>query len=102
MDLRNILVQRASRIHFSLLDHVSASSGVSDFDITSSVIGGTFESNISLVDPTIQFSRTEKRLVEQGVSFTIDPVKICFYIHFRLLLHLLIIKGGGYGFDNNI
>ena len=52
------------------MDHVSAGSGVSDFDTTSSVIGGTFESNISLVDPAIQFSRTEKRLVEWGVSFT--------------------------------
>ena len=67
--------RRASRIRFSLLDHVSASLGVSDFDTTSSVTGGTFKSNISLVDPTIQFSRTEKRLVEWGVSFTISPVK---------------------------
>ena len=50
-------------------------SGVSDVDTTSSVIGGTFESNISLVDPTVQFSRTEKRLVERGVSFTANPVK---------------------------
>ena len=48
---------------------------VSDFDTTSSVVSGTFKSNISLVDPTIQFSRTEKRLVERGVSFTADPVK---------------------------
>ena len=52
-----------------------ASLGVLDFDTTSSVIGGTFKSNISLVDPTIQFSRTEKRLVERGVSFTANPVK---------------------------
>ena len=55
--------------------HVSASLGVSDFDTTFSVVGGTFESNISLVDPTVQFSRTEKRLVKWGVSFTADPVK---------------------------
>ena len=75
MDLRNILFQRALRIHFSLSDHVSAGSGVSDFDTTSSVVDGTLKSNISLVDPTIQFSRTEKRLVERGVSFTTDPVK---------------------------
>ena len=75
MDLQNILFQRASRICFSLSDRVSASSGVSDFDTTSSVIGGTFESNISLVDPAVQFSRTEKQLVEWGVSFTTDPVK---------------------------
>ena len=38
-------------------------------------VGGTFKSNISLVDPTIQFSRTEKQLVEWGVSFTANPVK---------------------------
>ena len=82
MDLQNILFQRASRIHFSLSDHVSASSGASDFDTTSSVDGGKFESNISLVDPTLQFSRTEKQLVERGVSFTADPVK-------NLSLHLL-------------
>ena len=75
MDLQNILFQRASRIHFSLSDCVSAGSGVSDFNTTSSVAGGTFESNISLVDPTVQFSRTEKQLVERGVSFTADPVK---------------------------
>ena len=54
------LVSKASRIHFSLSDHVSASLGALDFDTTSSVDGGTFESNISLVDPTVQFSRTEK------------------------------------------
>jgi len=47
-------------------------SGVWVFDTTSSVAGGTIESNISLVDPTIQFSRTKKRLVEWGASFTID------------------------------
>ena len=75
MDLRNILCQRASRIRFSLSDRVSASSGASYFDTTSSVDGGTFESNISLVDPTVQFSRTGKQLVEWGVSFTADPVK---------------------------
>ena len=51
---------------------VSAGLGVSDFDPTSSVIGGMFESNIYLVDPTVQLSRTEKQLVEQGVSFTAD------------------------------
>ena len=102
MDLQNILFRKASRICFSLSDCVLASSGVSYFDTTSSVVGGTFESNISLVDPTIQFSRTEKRLVEWGVSFTADPVKICLYIHFCLLLLLLIIKDGGYGFGNNI
>ena len=67
VDLQNILFQRASRIHFSLLDHVPAGLGISDFDTTSSVNGGTFKSNISLVDPTIQFSRTEKQLVEWGV-----------------------------------
>ena len=66
------LVSKASRIHFSLSDCVSAGLGVSDFDTTSSVTGGTSESNISLVDPTIQSSRTEKQLVEQGVSFTAD------------------------------
>ena len=81
------------------MDHVSAGSGVSDFDTTSSVAGGAFKSNISLVDPTVQFSRTEKRLVEWGVF---HQSKICFYIHFRLLLLLLIIKGSGYGFGNNI
>ena len=106
MDLQNILFQRASRICFSLLDHVSAGSGVLDFDTTSSVAGGTFVSNISLVDPTIQFSRTEKRLVEQGVSFTTTQSKIHFYIHFHLLLLLPIIKGSGYGlklgFGDNI
>ena len=75
VDLRNILFQRALGICFSLSDCVSAGSGVSDFDTTSSVIGGTFKSNISLVDPTVQFSRTEKQLVELGVSFTTDPVK---------------------------
>ena len=75
MDLRNILFQRALRIRFSLSDCVSAGSGVSDVDTTSSVVGGTFKSNISLVGPTVQFSRTEKRLVERGVSFTADPVK---------------------------
>ena len=83
MDLRNILFRRASRICFSLSDRVLASSGASDFDTTSSVDGGTFESNISLVDPTVQFSRIEKRLVEWGVSFTADPVK-------NLSLHLLL------------
>ena len=77
------MFQRASRICFSLLDHVSASSGVLDFDTTSSVVGGTFVSNISLVDPIIQFSRTEKQLVEWGVSFTVNPVKNPF-------LHLLL------------
>ena len=102
MDLRNILFRRASRIRFSLSDHVSASSGASDFDTTSSVDGGEFESNISLVDPTIQFSRTEKRLVERGVSFTTDPVKNPSYIRLRLLLLLPIIEGSGYGFGNNI
>ena len=73
MDLRNILFRRASRICFSLSDHVSASSGVLDFDTTSSVIGGTFESNISLVDPTVQFSRTENDW--SSVSVTANPVK---------------------------
>ena len=57
---------------------VSASSGVSDFDTTSSVTGGTFESNISLVDPTTQFSRTEKQLVKWDVSFTANRVKNLF------------------------
>jgi len=38
----------------------SASVDVGGFDTASSVTGGTFESNISLVDPTIQFSRTKK------------------------------------------
>ena len=28
--------------------------------------------------------------------------KICLYIRFHLLLLLLIIKGGGYGFGNNV
>ena len=28
--------------------------------------------------------------------------KICLYIHFRLLLLLLIIEGGGYGFGDNV
>ena len=99
------MFRRASRIRLSILDRVSANSGVSDFDTTSSVIGGTFESNISLVDPTIQFSRTEKRLVEQGVSFTADPVKnpsLCPSRRLHLLLLLPIIEGGGYGFDNNV
>ena len=82
VDLQNILFQKASRIHYSLSDHISASSGVLDFDTTSSVAGGTFQSNISLVDPSIQVSRTEKQLVEQGVSFTVNQVK-------NLFLHLL-------------
>ena len=69
------MFQRASRIRFSLSNRASAGSGVLDFDTTSSVTGGMFESNISLVDPTVQFSRTEKRLVERGVSFTADRVK---------------------------
>ena len=75
MDLQNILFRRALRIHFSLSGCVSAGMGVSYFDTISSVVGGTFKSNISLVDPTVQFSRTEKQLVEWGVSFTADPVK---------------------------
>ena len=44
-------------------------------DTTSSVTGDTFQSNISLVGPTVQLSRTEKQLVEWGVPFTIDQVK---------------------------
>ena len=60
MDLQNILNQRASKTLFSLSDHASAGSGVLDFETTSSVTGGVFESNISFVDPTIQFSRTVK------------------------------------------
>ena len=102
MDLQNILFRRASRIHFSLSDRVSASLVALDFDTTSSVNGGTFESNISLVDPTVQFSRTEKRLVKQVVSFTADPVK-------NLSLHLPSPpfaspdhRGQGYGFGSNI
>ena len=106
MDIRNILFGRASRIYFSLSDHVLASSSVSDFDTTSSVVSGTFKSNISLVDPTIQFSRTEKRLVEWGVSFTtklaLTQSKFHLYIRFHLLLPFQIIEGSGYGFHNNI
>ena len=68
----------ALRIRFSLSDRVSAGSGILDFDTTSSVAGGMFKSNISLVDPTIQFSRTEKQLVKWGVSFTTDQVKNLF------------------------
>ena len=75
MDLWNTLSCKSSEILFSVLDCVSASLDVSDFDTTSSVIGGMFKSNISLVDPTIQFSRTEKQLVEQGVSFTANQVR---------------------------
>ena len=75
MDLQNILFRRASRIRFSLSDRVSAGLGVSNVDTTSSVIGGMFKSDISFVGPTVQFSRTEKQLVEWGVSFTADPVK---------------------------
>ena len=60
---------------YTIPDTWSSYSNVSDFDTTSSVVGSTFESNISLVDPTVQFSRTEKRLVERGVSLTADRVK---------------------------
>ena len=75
MDFWNTLSCKSSEILFSVLDYVSASLDVSDFDTTSSVIGGMFKSNISLVDPTIQFSRPEKQLVEQGVSFTANQVR---------------------------
>ena len=75
MDLRNTLSCRSSEILFSVSDGVLVGLDISDFDTTSSVIGSTFESNISLVDPTVQLSRTEKQLVERGVSFTADWVK---------------------------
>ena len=67
------LVSKGLEDSLSLSDRVSAGSGVSDFDTTSSVVGGTFKSNISLVDLTVQFSRTEKRLVERGCVFHRRP-----------------------------
>ena len=47
------LVLKGFKDLFFPSDRISAGSGVSDFDTTSSVAGGTFESNISLVDPTV-------------------------------------------------
>ena len=81
MDLRNILFRRASRICFSLSDHVSASLGASDFDTTSSVDGGTFKSNISLVDPTVQFSGLRNDWSSGVCLSPSTQSKIRLYIH---------------------
>jgi len=102
VDLQDNLISNCPRIHFSLSD-LYHRFGLSAFDTTFPILCCTFDLTISLVDPTIHFSKLRNDWSSVGVSCQ-PPIesKICFCIHFCLPFASLDHRGWCYSFGDEL